>query len=245
MIGTNNLNNKLNEFNRCGFVVIKNLINIKKIKDYEKEIDKISKILVTNYSSPYVNLTKDKKMNTGHHLNELFPKSNLMKIKNNYLLKKFLKKIFNKPLIMKNLEIFAKPPKTGLKAPFHQDNFYWNIKKKMAVNVWIALDKVTIKNGGLIYIKGSHKLGLLKHRRSNIPGSSKEIIPHFLKKIKAKRISPKLFPGDCLIHHCEVVHGSNQNKTSQRRRGIAIRFVARNSQIDKQNMKKYLKDLKN
>ena len=33
-------------------------------------------------------------------------------------------------MLMNNFEIFAKPNKTGKKVPFHQDNFYWNIKNE-------------------------------------------------------------------------------------------------------------------
>ena len=34
-------------------------------------------------------------------------------------------------------------------SPFHQDNYYWNIKEAKAANVWIALSKSSKKNGGL------------------------------------------------------------------------------------------------
>ena len=63
-------------------------------------------------------------------------------------------------------EVFLKPPKTGMKAPFHQDNYYWNLKDKRAINLWIALDKVDKSNGGLIYLKGSHNEGIIKHKMS-------------------------------------------------------------------------------
>lgn len=246
MINQNKLlESKLNDFKKSGFVVLKKIFDKKKINSYRKEIDKISIILLKNYKAPYVNTTIDKKLNTGHHLNEIFPKSIFMKIEKNKVLKIFIKNIFKKKMELKNIEIFAKPPKTGMKAPFHQDNYYWNIKNKMAVNIWIALDKTTIQNGGLIYYDGSHKLGLLKHFNSNVPGSSKEVDKKLLKHIKLKKISPILNPGDCLIHHCEIIHGSKRNKTNYKRRGIALRFVAKNAQVDKLKMKKYLTDLKN
>ena len=50
---------------------------------------------------------------------------------------------------------FLKPKKTGKDAPFHQDNFYWNIINGEAVNVWIACSKVNNKNGGVIYLNES------------------------------------------------------------------------------------------
>lgn len=236
---------KIEKFNSSGFIVLKKLLNQKEINSYKNEIEKLSKILVKKYKAPYVNLTKDKKLNTAHHLNKIFPKSKLMKIQNKIILKKFIEKIFNRKLIMKNLEVFAKPAKSGMRAPFHQDNFYWNIKNKMAINTWIAIDKANINNGGLIYLEGSHKKGLFEHLNSKVPGTSKEIKSNVLAKLKLKRISPTLYPGDCLIHHCEIVHGSKKNNSNLSRRGIALRFVAKNAQVDKLKMKKYLTDLKN
>ena len=103
-----------------------------------------------------------------------------MEIQNKTILKKFIEKIFNRKLIMKNLEVFAKPAKSGMRAPFHQDNFYWNIKNKMAINTWIAIDKANINNGGLIYLEGSHKKGLFEHLNSKVQVLQKKLNLTFL-----------------------------------------------------------------
>ncbi len=234
----------LNSYNKDGFTIVRKLLNKKKLKEYEKEIERINNILIKKYKPPYVNLTKDLKVNTAHHINKIFPRSKLMELGKLHVLNHLLRSIFNKKPILRNVEIFAKPPKTGFKAPFHQDNFYWNIKNKKGANVWIALDKVNKNNGGMIYLKGSHKLGILKHTLSNVPGSSQEINIKKVRKIKFKKISPTLNPGDCIIHHCEVIHGSNRNLTKKKRRAIVVKFTAFNSKIDKKKMNKYLDKLK-
>lgn len=234
----------INNFNLSGFVVIRRLINLQEIKKCEIEVNRISKILINKYKPPYVNFTKDHRLNTAHNLNKIFPRSYLMKIGKINLLKKILKGLFNEKHIIRNLEIFAKPAKTGLAAPFHQDNFYWNLKNEKAVNIWIALDKVNKNNGGLIYLKKSHKLGTLSHTVSNTPGSSQEIKKYKINKFKFIKVSPKLNPGDCIIHHCNVIHGSNVNKSNQKRRAIVISFKAEKTKIDKEKMSKYLLKLK-
>ena len=137
-----------------------------------------------------MHLTKDFKLNTAHHLNKIFPKSKLMKLSNNKKINTFLKKKFDEKVVMQNFEIFAKPNATGKKVPFHQDNFYWNIKNEKAVNLWIALNKVNKNNGGLVYYKGSHKLGLKAHSLSKVPGTSQEIKAITLKKINLKKFNP-------------------------------------------------------
>lgn len=238
------LQDNLKKFNDEGYVIIRNVIPKKNIPSIKKEIIKISNNLIEKYSSPYVHLTKDLKLNTAHHLNKIFPKSKIMSISENKKIKALLEKNFKEKMSMNNFEIFAKPNKTGKRVPFHQDNFYWNIKNEKAANVWIALNKVDKINGGLIYYKSSHKLGLKAHTVSNVPGTSQEIKADILKKINLDLVQPKLNPGDCIIHHCNVIHGSKANKSNRNRLCIALRFVSKSAKIDKKKMRIYLKKLK-
>ena len=123
-------------------------------------------------------------------------------------------KILNGETKMRNVEYFLKPKKTGMPAPFHQDNYYWNIEKAKAVNVWIACSKSSKKNGGLIYLEKSHKHGIINHKISYAPGSSQKIDDKKLKKLKFRRVCPSINPGDVIIHHANVIHGSLANKSS-------------------------------
>lgn len=234
----------IKNFDKNGYVIIKSVFNNKQVKDYLLEINKLSKKLINNYQSPFVNLTKDGKVNTGHNLNIIFPNSSLIKISKNEIISNILKKLFNEKVIVRNLEIFLKPPKTGMRAPFHQDNYYWNLKDKRAINLWIALDKVDKNNGGLIYFKGSHKGGILNHKMSKIKGTSQEINENLIRKLKYKKVNTKLDPGDCILHHCEVIHGSNANNTNRNRRAIVISLKAHSSKINKVNFQKYQLRLK-
>tara|TARA_Y100000741_G_scaffold365237_1_gene361185 strand:- start:1051 stop:1800 length:750 start_codon:yes stop_codon:yes gene_type:complete len=234
----------IKKFNKDGYVVLKSVFSSRKIQEYLEEINKLSKKLINSYQSPFVNLTKDEKVNTGHNLNIIFPNSSLMKISKNKTISNILKKLFNEKAVVRNLEIFLKPPKTGMKAPFHQDNYYWNLKDKRAVNLWIALDKVDKNNGGLIYLKGSHNGGILKHKMSKIKGTSQEIDKNIIRKLKYKKVYTKLNPGDCVMHHCEIVHGSNANNTNRNRRAIVISLKALSSKINKANFQKYQSRLK-
>ena len=52
--------NYVYKYNKDGFVVIKNILNKKKIREYLIELDRLSKILIKSYKPPYVNLTIDK-----------------------------------------------------------------------------------------------------------------------------------------------------------------------------------------
>ena len=61
-----------------------------------------------------------------------------------------------------------------------------------------------------------------------------------LDKIKreCELVIPKLKPGDVLIHHCLMVHGSNENKSEKNNDGLKNTKVEKNSD----NLKKHDSD---
>ena len=127
--------------------------------------------------------------------------------------------------------------------PIHQDNFYWCIKDAKALTIWIALEKTNKENGGVFYFNKSHKLGLFKHIPSYKKGSS-QMIKKNLKLKKLKKSYPSLNPGDCLVHHSLVVHGSHKNHSNYSRKGITFQFVNFYSKIDIIRKTKYERSLK-
>ena len=140
-------------------------------------------------------------------------------------------------------ELFAKPAKRGLASPMHQDNYYWCIKGGNALTIWLSLDKVSSKNGGIKYLNKTHKLGVVKHVPSFAKGSSQKIF-NLNKYSKYKTVCPILNPGDAIFHHCEIIHGSSENTSGKRRRGLTFQFKDMNSKFDNKMKKKYILSLK-
>ena len=140
-------------------------------------------------------------------------------------------------------ELFAKPKKIGMAAPVHQDNYYWNISKDNGITIRIALDKSTKKNGSLYYFSGSHKIGIQQHKASNVAGTSQTIKNLDILKFFKKKLS-LLHPGDIVIHHSSVIHGSGHNKSNIRRMALNLRFIPKKSKINYYLKKNYEKDLK-
>ncbi len=234
----------LNDFNRKGFVVLKNIFSESEIKKFNDETLRLENVLKAKYKPPYINLTKEGKLNTAHNLNKIFPKSSLMTISKNKKINNIVKKILNDDLELRNVEIFAKPKISGMRAPFHQDNYFWCVKDSKAVNIWISINKADKKNGGIIYLEGSHELGILKHIRSKTKGTSLRIKDSIIKNLKFKRVTPILNPGDCIIHDCAVIHGSKKNLSNKSRKGIVISFKAKKSKYDNTRLNHYRKNLK-
>lgn len=137
-------------------------------------------------------------------------------------------------------ELFAKPPKVGLRSPWHQDNAYWCVDDANALTIWIALDPCDESNGAVIYFKGSQKLGLIEHKPSFAPGSSQTIADESLiQKLEQDRVSYKMKPGDILVHNVLTVHGSDPNKSNRPRRAMTLQYISKNSKIDESMKKRY------
>jgi ectoine hydroxylase-related dioxygenase (phytanoyl-CoA dioxygenase family) len=238
-----NLNEIKKTFYRDGFVKIKKLFNESEIKKIKKDIENIKKKF-KRIRNPNMHYTSDKKFNTIHNINKFIKSGCIIQTSKDKRLINIVKKILGGNVNLRNLEFFLKPKKTGKKAPVHQDNYYWNIPSKKALNIWIACSESNIKNGGLYYFVKSHKQGLIDHQLSFQPGTSQEISNQYLKKLNYKKFYPNLKPGDCVLHHCEVVHGSNKNNSNSDRIGLVMSFKSKKAKIDKKGWNVYQRKLK-
>jgi phytanoyl-CoA hydroxylase len=236
-------NSLKNNFNKNGFVIVKKLFNKTQIKNILTNIKEIKeKIIFKN--KRHFHETKDNKINTLHNIQKFFPKNYTVQISKNKKLIEIVNFLLNGKSKMRNIEFFLKPKKTGMPAPFHQDNFYWNIIGAEGLNVWIACSKCSKKNGGVEYYKESHKLGVIKHKTSFMPGSSQKIPDKIIKKLKYKKITPDLKEGDCIFHHAEIIHGSKPNKSSNDRVGLVIGYKTIKSKYNVKKLKKHEEKLK-
>ena len=230
-------------FYRDGFVKIEKLFKSKEIKLILKEIEKIKKKF-KSIKNPNLHFTSDNKINTIHDINKFVKKGFLSKLSRDKRIKNIAKTILDDKPCLRNLEFFLKPKKTGRKAPIHQDNFFWNIPSKKALNIWIACTRSDSKNGGIFYFVKSHKGGLIDHELSYQPGTSQKIPTEYINKINYKKKYPTLKPGDVIFHHCEVIHGSNKNNSNLDRVGLVMSFKGAKAKVNLKNWKKYQKNLK-
>ena len=227
------------DFDTNGYVVIKKVFTQSKVEKIRSKLLNYLNKHKKHFGSRKIHYAKKSThINSVHHLNWSF----INKIKKNNKIKSIAKTLLNEKIKDFGSEVFAKPPKVGMAVPIHQDNYYWNINNSKGITVWIALNKSSKKNGAIFYYNETHKLGLLKHKPSFVPGSSQEIEKKKLLK-KFKKTTPSLKEGDILIHHCLVLHGSKRNFSKQARIGLTLRFIASSSKINKIAKKKYEKIL--
>ncbi len=237
------LNKYYNNFYKNGYTIVKNIISKKEALELLDEVALI-KNKVSNKKQQYFHKTKDGSFNTIHNIQHFIKKGKIINLTKNRRLLSIIEKLLSNKSNMRNLEFFLKPKKTGLASPFHQDNYYWNIIDAKALNVWVALTKCSKLNGGLCYLKGSQKLGTIKHQLSYMKGSSQKIDDNIIKNLKFKKKFPTLNIGDCVIHHSEIIHGSKANLSNKDRIGVAISYASKTSNVDTFKIKEYKKKLK-
>ncbi len=238
------------KYDNDGFIKIKNFLSKKEIGEIKSSLFTFIKKRSKNFSGRDVSFVKNSKtINSIHNLNKW---SLIKKIQNDRIIKKLAKIMIGEKIKNFGAEIFAKPAKKGLRAPIHQDNHYWHVQTEkknfypngLGLTIWIALEESKKKNGAVYYFKKSHKVGLLEHvfLKKN-SGLSQEIRYKNLLRLFQKQ-TPELNIGDALIHNCMIIHGSNPNKSPKSRLGLTMRFISKNSFINKYFKDKYDLELK-
>ena len=232
-------------YDKNGWVVLKELFDL-------NEINKI-KLIIKKFFKERINQSKNSRnMNFTDDSNDLKNLNSFHELGSNPVIKKFgnsdkinniVKYFLNSNPEFIQSELFAKPAKSGLSSPDHQDNYYWAVEGSNALTVWIALDQANQNNGAMHYYDGSHKFGILEHEASYSKGSSQTIKDKdYLTKFK--KTQPFLEAGDALIHHCLTVHGSSENKSDFSRQGWTIQFKDINAVYNIDQKKKYEESLK-
>lgn len=136
-----------------------------------------------------------------------------------------------RPLIGPDIELqhskLAAKATTVGKGPFqwHQDFAFFPHTNTDLVAVMVMLDDATPENGAMSMVKGSHKLGLLEHRKDgNFTGGCQE--NHIWEDAPENVISITPKAGGISVHHCLTLHGSPPNLSGRPRRGIVFQYRA-------------------
>ena len=126
-----------------------------------------------------------------------------------------------------NSQLFMKPP-GGVEKPWHQDSAYFPLDPQIVVTCWTALDEVTVENGCMHVIIGSHREGIRKHDQEWMIGNRKDMqVPDAqIDDVRSRSIT--LSAGGCSFHHGILLHRSGPNGTSQSRRGLAVHYIPGN-----------------
>jgi len=109
---------------------------------------------------------------------------------------------------------------------WHQDSTYWGLDPDDVVTAWVAFTTADLVSGCMKFIPGSHLIDQIPHvdtfHKDNLLSRGQEIA---VEVDEAAAVDVLLQPGEMSLHHIKLVHGSQPNRSADRRIGLAIRYI--------------------
>ncbi len=112
----------------------------------------------------------------------------------------------------------------GLETTPHQDQTFWPIGNAGLVSAWIPFDDVTIANGAMAYVPGSHKVGRLRVVDITHNTEAYDILSDpALQGAEPEWI--EVPAGTIIWHHGLTVHQASANQSSTTRRVFTVVYI--------------------
>ena len=106
---------------------------------------------------------------------------------------------------------------------WHLDTPFWSFSDRRALSIWVALDDVTLENGCMFFIPGSHALCNFE---SPFIGKNVGDIFNFYPQFKSSRSVPAVMKaGSCSFHNGLTIHGAHANMTPGFRRAMTCAYM--------------------
>jgi ectoine hydroxylase-related dioxygenase (phytanoyl-CoA dioxygenase family) len=112
-----------------------------------------------------------------------------------------------------------KPPEKGKSFAWHQDSGYHVTEPLVYITCWTAISRTFIDNGCIWVIPGSHKRGLIEHRRDE---ATRETVP--VVQSEEGAIPVEMRPGQVAIFSSLMLHKSGPNVSNEVRRGYVPQY---------------------
>lgn len=136
-------------------------------------------------------------------------------------------------------QVLAKEPGTREYTAFHTDEPYYHLRGDQVCGMWVSPDVVTEESGAMQYVRGSHRWPSFFKPNAFVTQMSLDALgageaeEHqvALPDIEGNRDDYDIIvhpsePGDVIVHHSRLVHGSGPNYAGDRtRRAVSLRYT--------------------
>ena len=234
------LNKKVIEFNKNGFVIFPNFLNLKDLNKIKKKYKKIffDGKYETGIIPDKIKWVKDRDPNNVPRsvCNAWKSDHDVARVVLSEKISKFaaILSSWNSTRLNQDSLIWV-VPKAGTVA-FHNDNPYqdWHVPGKV-ITAWIPLEDTSIDGATLEYLVGSHKFGSSKRINKFFTNKSYRSVSNFSLK-NAEKFSRHFVvvkKGTVVFHHGDTWHGSGYNNTNKDRISLSIHFMNGKSKFHK------------
>ena len=130
-------------------------------------------------------------------------------------------------ILIYQLTMWIKPARDDAIVDWHQDASYFGLEPHEHVTAWVALTSATSEAGCVKVIPGSQRQGQLHHavrqgRARNMLPRGQSVSSEF---DASSAVEMPLKPGEFSLHHTLAVHGSEPNRSDDRRIGLGISYI--------------------
>ncbi len=201
--------NQLKQYKDEGFVSPINIFSKEKAKEIRNEIELIEKKIPGE-------LEKSGRYNA-HLISPL-----LDEVTHNSKILDAVQSLIGENILVCGTTLFIKNPNEKGFVSYHQDAKYIGLEPHNWVTAWVAITDSNEKNGCMRMWSGSHKDNLRDHDQKFNEGNLLTR-GQTVKNVPKEKTTPLILEaGQMSLHHPTVVHGSDLNKSNDRRIGFVI-----------------------
>ena len=201
--------NQLKQYKDDGFVSPINIFSKEKAKEIREEIELIENKIPTE-------LEKSGRYNA-HLISPL-----LDEVTHNSKILDAVESLIGRNILVCGTTLFIKNPNEKGFVSYHQDAKYIGLEPHNWVTAWVAITDSNEKNGCMRMWSGSHKDNLKEHDEKFNEGNLLTR-GQTVKDVPKEKTTPLILnAGQMSLHHPTIVHGSDLNKSDDRRIGFVI-----------------------
>lgn len=145
-----------------------------------------------------------------------------------------LEQLMGPDICLWDMLLFDKPAQHSQVIGWHQDGLYWPIRPIQTLAVWISLDGSTSKKGCVKVVRGSHRersFYVHEDATGQVEDAFECAIPSSVFD-DSDVVEVILEPGQISIHDLMIIHGSDANRSDERRVGVVSRYMPTTSWFD-------------
>lgn len=133
--------------------------------------------------------------------------------------------ILGENVLLWSMNWFIKEAGDGKYVSLHQDANYWGLEPHDVTTAWIALSDAGEETGPMRFLPGSHRGELFDHDNTHAEDNllSRGQVAQTTVSHAETSLAP-LKAGQMSLHHVRILHGSDTNRSSDRRVGMVLRY---------------------
>jgi phytanoyl-CoA hydroxylase len=202
-----------------GFAIVRGLLSVDDVVDVASNVERYRTFIAPRHPrQDWITRETDGTIRNMHYLERADPYFADLGVRPELL--DFVARMTRRTAGFLSAETFDKPAHVGSAALPHQDGVYLVESGTRIVHLWVPFQPANEANGAMLYWPGSHRAGVVPH--VPIDGWDLVAVPDEDWERLGHPVVAAVDPGELIIHHDHVVHGSNPNRGAASRKAMNL-----------------------